>query len=125
MKAGLRALLRASAPLVALTPGGIDWGFQAQDEPIGNIVLTQVSASPTYGTQGRLTHTDYRVQLDCYSSTAAGAQAIAAAVLDVLDGYRTEPFLGVLLVTSRDLRGGDENSVIHRVSMDFLIVHRG
>lgn len=125
MKPQLRALLRASSALRALTPGGIDWGIQAQGPTGGNVVLTAISALPTYGIQGRLMHTEYRVQADCYATTAGGAQAIADAVLDVVDGYHVEPFLGVLLITSRDTREGDENSVIHRVSMDFSIVHRG
>lgn len=125
MKVEFREILLSSAALVALTPGGIDFGIQRQGRPVGNVVLTQVSALPDYGLDGRLSLTVYRVQVDCYGSSAALAAEIARQVLIAVDGYRTEPFQGVFLITSRDMMAGDENSEIHRVSMDLEVVHRG
>lgn len=125
MKVELRALLRANAALLLKAPGGIDWGMQAQGATGDNIVLSQVSAVADYGLSGRLQPTIYRVQVDCYSSSAGGADALAADVQGVLDGYRSDPFLGVFLITSSDTRDGETDSVIYRVSMDFQIVFRG
>lgn len=125
MKTDLRALLKADAALSALAPGGIDWGARLDGGSGDNVVLSQVSTTPDYSLRQRLGATSHRVQIDCYSGTAGSAQRLADAVLAVIDGYRQPPILGVFLITSRDTREDDTDEVIHRVSMDFEVVHRG
>jgi hypothetical protein len=118
----LRTTLLASAGVVSLCAGRVDWGAHPQGAPLPAIVLTVIgdASSPVYTGPDDLSQG--RVQVDCYAESYAAAKALARAVRAALDGYRAGGFLGVFLAGTRDGREGGTNEADRpfRVSMDFL-----
>lgn len=125
MKTAMRNLLIGDPLLASLTPGGVSWGIHGQGIAGDYIVLQVISRVPDRLMAGRGSLTTYRVQIDCYAQTDLDAEAMAQSVERILDGYKSEPFQGILFVTGQDLTDGDENQPIHRASLDFTVVYRG
>lgn len=124
MKQEIRALLKADASLSASASGGINWGIHPQSVSVPYIVLTQVSGYRDHTVSGPAGPRMMMIQADCYGLNQATVEAIASRVEAILDGYKTRPFQGIFFIAKRDLpeAGGDENEVIHRVSLDFNVV---
>lgn len=124
MKIEIRALLRADAALSVAASGGISWGMHPQSVALPYVVLTQISGRRDHTISGPSGPRMGMIQADCYATDQAAVEAIASRVEAVLDGHKTKPFQGIFLIARRDMPepGGDENEVIHRVSLDFNVV---
>lgn len=124
MKTELRALLMADAEIRPLAPGGVNWGFHPQGVGSPYITLTTIAGRRDHSIYAPTGPRFHLVQVDCYGPSSLAADTLARRVEAVLDGYRVPPFQGIFLTAIRDLTGigGDENEVVHRVSLDFDVV---
>ena len=96
------AALLADAGLAALVGRRISWSLRPQGEPLPALVLTVVSRErdELLTAPGRLN--SYRVQVDAYAGSYAGAKALARAALAAFDALAGH-FQGAFLLTERDL----------------------
>lgn len=119
MEIDLRALLRATPAITALTTA-IDWGESPQGATGSYVVLSLASDNEGATMQGRDWLRQSRVQVDCYAPTFAQAVAMREAIMDRLHGYRGGRFRGVFFDGARYFREADEAAPMHRMSLDFL-----
>ena len=130
MEESLAALLLAHAPLTALTAQRVHWMRAPQNVAKPYVVMQVISGIPDVTHGGPSGLADARVQIDCYGLTYSSAKAVARAVTQRLSGYRgtqgATVFDGVFKAGERD-EYEDEASPdkLFRVSMDFLIWHKG
>lgn len=136
MEETLIALLLAHAPLTALVgtnPTRVYWMRAPQNTAKPYVVLQVISSVPDVGHQGPTGLIPARVQADCYSDSYTSAKAVARAVTGRLSGYKGTPtppgttvFDGVFKDAERDeYEPEDSPDKLFRVSMDFIIWHKG
>lgn len=102
--------------------GLIDWGESPQPGASQYVVLHLISDDEGVTMQGRDGLRQSRVQVDIYAPTFGGAAQKAAAMKDLLHGYRGGNFQGVFFAGGRTPReGSDEASAIYRASLDFMV----
>jgi len=123
MKRDLRALIKADAGIVALAPGGIDWGARAQGSAGPAVVLHQISGAGGHVQSGPDCVFQGRVQIDCYAERYDAVDAMAQALIGLLDGYRADAFLGIFHDATREGRETDAEREF-RISLDFMVHHR-
>ena len=121
----MRALLRADPAIMALAPGGIEWVTQAEGLAPSFALLTQISGAEGLTQSGPDGLVAARVQIDAWSDYASGADRLARAIRDRLNGYRGGTFNGIFHLSTRDdhtdLEGGGSAFC---VSQDFMVYHR-
>jgi hypothetical protein len=130
MEESLIALLLQWQPLRDIVQARIGWVLITQGSPPPYVVMTRVSGSRDTTFSGPSGLVSSRVQVDCYAETYISAKAVARAVEARLSGFKGELgptfFDGIFLDAERDLFDADGGTDrLHRVSLDFLIWHKG
>jgi hypothetical protein len=130
MEESLAALLLAHVPLTTLTSTRIHWLRAPQGVGTPYVTLQMISRTPDVSHAGPTGLNAARVQIDCYGLTYTSAKSVARAVEGRLSGYRGThsgtTFDGVFKDSERD--GYDDEAStdkLFRVSMDFIIWHKG
>lgn len=114
--------LAASAELTALVEDRIYHEVAPQGCAKPYVVHQVVSDVPVNSTDGYSDLTTARVQVDCYAKTGLQAKAVADEVNEVLGAVVEVGFSSY----RADRRGGYEDETeLHRVSMDFLMTSCG
>lgn len=129
MEADLRTFLLAAAGLSPLVGERIAWNARPRGEGLPALCLHKISGAPKYVMVGRTSLSESLVQIDCWASTAAGARALADAVMVAFDTL-ADPILGAFIVRDRsDFEAGDGPRAdgakdFHRTSLDVRVWHR-
>lgn len=143
IEACLRAALLASSPVVALVVDRISPQPMPQGETLPCVTLKKISDQPiARGQRGPSGLLDARVQIDAWGSTLVSAQALADAIVRVLDpqnrrargGVNVPLYVGAgsridwaRVMNQQDFDepdvqdAGDPAIRYHRVSTDFLV----
>lgn len=126
MEEDFKAILLASAPVVALVARRIDWGSRVQGEPLPAVVLTVISDNDRYLIDRPHGLSDARVQVDCHGDDYSDAKRLARAVREALGGYRGGIFRGVFHEGTRDGREGGANEADRpfRMTVDFTLTYQ-
>jgi len=133
MEESLISLLLAHAPLSSLTGTRIHWLRAPQGVEKPYVTLQVISGIPDVSHSGPNGLVAGRVQADCYGTSYNSAKAVARAVTGRLSGYKGMPtppgttiFDGVFKDSERDGYDDEESpDKLFRVSMDFIIWHKG
>lgn len=121
MEASLRAVLITDPALVAIVPAdSIVWNHLPQDTPRPAIVLYLISGGPGIHMRGSDGLINATVQIDVQATSVNEMWAIRDALLTLLHGYGSDPFLGIMNIGQRQssemLEGG---GLLQRASLDF------
>lgn len=130
MEEALVTRLLAVAGLTALTATRIYWNLAPQNVAKPYVVLTRVTGIRDMKMSGPSGLVESRVQVDCYGATYASAKGVALQAETALSGYKgtvsTTIFDGCFLVMERHGYVPDDTpDRLHRISLDFIIWHKG
>jgi len=131
IRPALRSFLLGYPPLSSAVGGARIYAVRAPQGVISDsIIYNRISGAGTYTMEGLNGFTIQRFQLDCWSTSADGADVLGNLLRDRLDGYRgdmgTGPDLvnvhGVFMIDQRD--DYDDIARLYRVSRDFSLSFR-
>jgi hypothetical protein len=122
VKAALRARLLADGTISGLVGTRIDWGLRPQGMPLPAITLTLIPTPRDYHMGGAQRTQHYLVQIDCWASSYASADAVRQAVIAELEPA-SGSFQGSFVQRDHDMPERIETSEIHRASLDFKITY--
>jgi len=119
------AILSAAAGVTALASTRIYPVRAPQNTTLPYVTYTVVSVNPT-DTKDRPSHLDtVRMQIDCWATTYAGAEALHAAIRTAIDAYQINATAGGVVVNG--IKYETENDAfedevdIYRKSADYMI----
>lgn len=128
MEEALIAILLADDDLAALVGSKIHWLRRPQKQALPSVTLQTIGGPRTNHTEGADSIVGYRVQVDCWASTFAGAKACARAVEAAVSGKRfpaqATNIHGVFVLDANDSFEGEEPEAIHRSRLDLRVWHR-
>lgn len=131
MEEALILLLLANAALTSKVGADqITWVRAAQNSPRPYVVLQTISSVPDVTHSGPSGLVPARIQVDCYGDTYAATKTVARAVTGALNGFRgtkgSIAFDGIFKDAERDgFEDEASPSKLYRVSMDFIVWHKG
>lgn len=129
---GVQARLLDSGAVQSLVSDQIFWTDRPRNSPLPAIVLTVPSNPQTRHLKGPDAGRWTRVQCDCWGRSTMEAIAIANAAIAALREPETvggkrfgQAQVQGPIDLSEAANAGDERSLRHRQSVDFIIWHRG
>lgn len=120
-RTALIARLKADSAINAICGGQVAWSPvpQGWKPPYAACRLTAAPLDRTYA--GPSGYVRMRVQIDCWATTRAGADALAKAVFDALDGAAFGPVVHAQLVSSQDSFVEPSPEALPGSQMDFVL----
>jgi len=129
MEEALVSFLLAAAGLSSLLSTRIHWLQAGQSLNKPYVTLTRISGNRSMNFQGANGFVESRVQVDCYGLNYGSAKQVARAVEARLSGVRVTHsgyVFRFFLDGERDIfEDADTPDKLYRVSLDFLIWHKG
>lgn len=122
----LRARLVAAAAVTALVGTRIYWVERPQASALPSITLQTIAEERPQHMAGLENMKVSRVQIDCWASSYAQAQALAEAVIAAVVPENTSNgivFHRTFIDSIRDLGERTETQFIHRASLDLIFNH--
>ena len=125
-RGALRARLIAAAPVTALVGQRVYWVDRPQASALPAITLQTISEARRQHMKGFDGLDVSRVQIDCWATSYAQAQALQeAAIAATIDEHAGNGirFARAFIDSIRDLGERVETQFIHRASIDLIVHH--
>lgn len=120
-------ILKANSAVAALVGTRVYALKAPQPATAPYITYQRISGERTRDTRGPTGRARARIQVDCYATGYAGANALANAVRKSLDGYRgtvaSVRVWSIALESDLDFYEDGVDPPLYRVTMDFFVTH--
>lgn len=130
IRADLLTYLAASAPLTALVAGRVYWTRRPQGSALPCLVCNRITGGYGHTLDGGAGWAQPTIQIDCIATSNAGAEAVAGALRDEMQGFAgtwtSTRVTSVILRNELDLYDADKvagDIGTHRIALDYEIQH--